>query len=226
MINKESIQLNADPPMAPKSSQNNTHNLTALISELSKLPGLGERSAERLAFHLLKLPTPARQVLADAIIALKDVSVCKKCGNFVGPSAQLESKVLCNICIDSSRDQSIVCVVEQPEDLWKIEKTGIYKGVYHVLHGAISPLDGIGPENINLKQLVLRIREKKPREIILSTNPTAEGDNTALYIQRELKPFQLKITRLGRGIPSGSSIEYLNKAILIDALRERKEAMD
>jgi recombination protein RecR len=195
------------------------NSLVRLILELSKLPGLGERSAERLSFHILKLSVKERQNLVDSIIAINDIRLCKKCFNFIGNN----SNDLCDICIDESRDNSIICVVEQVEDLWRIEKTSIYKGLYHVLHGIICPLDGKGPDDIKVGQLILRIKESKPKEIILSTNPTIEGDNTALYIQRELKPFQVKITRLGRGIPVGSNIEYLNKAILSDALRERKE---
>jgi len=193
--------------------------LSRLIFELSKLPGLGERSAERLAFYMLKMSEPERVNLAEAVLALREVKLCRKCYNFVSRN----SDVCCQVCSDEARDQSVICVVEQPEDLWKIEKTAIFNGIYHVLHGVISPLDGTGPEHIYLKQLIARIKETKPKEIILSTNPTAEGDHTALYILRELKPLQLKVTRLGRGIPAGSSIEYLNKAILIDALRERKE---
>ncbi|MFH1231130.1 MAG: recombination mediator RecR [Planctomycetota bacterium] len=196
-----------------------TNSLARLISELSKLPGLGERSAERLSFHILKMPDKARQNLVDSILSLNDIKLCIRCFNFVGNN----SSDLCDICRDDSRDSSIICVVEQIEDLWRIEKTVIYKGLYHVLHGVICPLDGKGPEDIKIKQLILRVKENKPKELILSTNPTIEGDNTALYIQKELKPFQIKITRLGRGIPAGSNIEYLNKAILSDALRERKE---
>jgi len=196
-----------------------TNSLARLISELSKLPGLGERSAERLSFHILKLSDKNRQDLIDSILSINDIKLCAKCFNFVGNN----SNDLCDICSDESRDTSIICVVEQIEDLWRIEKTAIYKGLYHVLHGVICPLDGKGPEDIKIEQLILRIKENKPKEIILSTNPTIEGDNTALYIQKELKSFQIKITRLGRGIPAGSNIEYLNKAILSDALRERKE---
>lgn len=196
-----------------------TNSLARLISELSKLPGLGERSAERLSFHILKLSNKDRQNLADSLLSLNDIKLCAKCFNFIGNN----SNDLCDICSDESRDPSIICVTEQIEDLWRIEKTAIYKGLYHVLHGVICPLDGKGPDDIKIKQLILRIKENKPKEIILSTNPTIEGDNTALYIQRELKPFQIKITRLGRGVPVGSNIEYLNKAILSDALRERKE---
>ncbi|MDI6732361.1 MAG: recombination mediator RecR [Planctomycetota bacterium] len=199
--------------------------LSNLISELSKLPGLGERSAERLAFHILKMQGSARQSIADSIISLRDIKLCQKCFNLVGNI----DEPFCDICSDDSRERSVICVVEQIEDLWRIEKTDVYKGLYHVLHGVISPLDGKGPEDITLEQLINRVKSCSPKEIILSTNPTVEGDNTALYIQKELKkPFiengLIKITRLGRGVPVGSSIEYLNKAILISALMERKES--
>jgi recombination protein RecR len=197
------------------------NNLTRLISELSKLPGLGERSAERLSFHILKLSDKDRQNLANSVLSLNNVKLCIRCFNFVDNNLN----DLCDICNDGTRDNSIICVVEQIEDLWRIEKTAIYKGLYHVLHGVICPLDGKGPEDIKVRQLILRIKENKPKEIILSTNPTTEGDNTALYIQKELRPFQIRITRLGRGIPAGSNIEYLNKAILSDALKERKEQL-
>lgn len=190
-----------------------------LIGHLSQLPGLGERSAERLAFHILKMPESARQSLIDAIASVQDIKFCAKCFNFT--IAALNG--LCDICSDASRDRSVICVVEQSEDLWKIEKTGAYRGLYHILQGVISPLDNKGPDDITLKDLIDRVRSDKPRELILSTNPTVEGDNTALYIQRELKSLPVKITRLGRGIPAGSNIEYLNKSVLIDALRERKE---
>lgn len=193
--------------------------LSNLIFQLSNLPGLGERSAERMAFHILKMPAEARQALVESISSVKDIKFCSKCFNLTGAVAN----GLCDICSDNSRDRSVICVIEQSEDLWKIEKTGAYKGLYHILQGVISPLDNKGPDDVTLKQLVQRVRADKPREIILSTNPTVEGDNTALYIQRELRTLPVKITRLGRGIPAGSNIEYLNKSVLIDALRERKE---
>ncbi|MBI5779888.1 MAG: recombination protein RecR [Planctomycetes bacterium] len=206
-----------------------------LIFQLSQLPGMGERSAERMAFHILKMPDEARQALLASINSVKNIKFCSKCFNLTGapmPSdaersarehRSAASNGLCDICSDNSRDRTVICVVEQSEDLWKIEKTGAYKGLYHILQGVISPLDNKGPEDVTLRQLIQRVRSDKPKEIILSTNPTVEGDNTALYIQRELKSLPVKVTRLGRGIPSGSNIEYLNKAVLIDALRERKE---
>jgi len=210
--------------------------LSKLILELSQLPGLGERSAERMAFYILKMPEAARQILADSIVAIKDIRFCSKCFNLTVPSGQVGAAAnlsacgspaqaggLCDICSDSSRDRAVICVVEQSEDLWKIEKTGAYKGLYHILQGVISPLDNKGTEDITFRQLIQRVKTDKPKEIILSTNPTVEGDNTALYIQRELRAVPVKITRLGRGIPAGSNIEYLNKSVLIDALRERKE---
>lgn len=206
-----------------------TNGLSSLIFQLSQLPGLGERSAERLAFHILKMPAEARQALVESISSVKDIRFCSKCFNLTGLPTVLLGQVgavsngLCDICSDSSRDRLVICVIEQSEDLWKIEKTGAYKGLYHILQGVISPLDNKGPDDITLRQLVQRVRADKPKEIILSTNPTVEGDNTALYIQRELKTLPVKITRLGRGIPAGSNIEYLNKSVLIDALRERKE---
>ena len=212
---------------APKDA----NGLSNLIFQLSRLPGLGERSAERMAFHILKMPAEARQALLESINSVKDIKFCSKCFNLtglptpmgIGGQAGAASNGLCDICSDSSRDRAVICVVEQSEDLWKIEKTGAYKGLYHILQGVISPLDNKGPDDITFRQLIQRVKADKPKEIILSTNATVEGDNTALYIQRELKTLAVRITRLGRGIPSGSNIEYLNKAVLIDALRERKE---
>jgi recombination protein RecR len=238
---------NRPNPKGPRPANNG---LSKLIFELSNLPGLGERSAERMAFHILKMPAEARQALVESISSVKDIRFCSKCFNLVSPrpfplpprnnrdfavtvpansAAAPQGERIgegeCDICSDSSRDRSVICVIEQSEDLWKIEKTGAYKGLYHILQGVISPLDNKGPDDITLKQLVLRVKADKPKEIILSTNPTVEGDNTALYIQRELKNLPVKITRLGRGIPAGSNIEYLNKSVLIDALRERKEQL-
>ena len=233
------LNNNRPNPKGPCPANNG---LSKLIFELSNLPGLGERSAERMAFHILKMPDSARQALLESINSVKDIKFCSKCFNLtglptpmgIGGQAGAASNLsavpnttqaggLCDICSDSSRDRAVICVVEQSEDLWKIEKTGAYKGLYHILQGVISPLDNKGPDDITLRQLIQRVKADSPKEIILSTNATVEGDNTALYIQRALKTLAVKITRLGRGIPSGSNIEYLNKAVLIDALRERKE---
>jgi recombination protein RecR len=190
--------------------------ITRLIQELAKLPGIGEKTAERLAFHLLAQPKSEALLLAQAVRDLKEqVKSCAGCYT-------ISEKDPCEICSDARRDQGIVCVVEQTRDLWAIERSGSYRGGYHVLHGHLAPLDGVGPENLTIPGLLARIRKGGIREVILATNPTAEGDATAFYIQRAIGP-GIQVTRIARGIPAGSTLEYSDRTVVGDALSGRRE---
>jgi recombination protein RecR len=196
-----------------------TQSIQTLMNELARLPGIGMRSAERITFHLLKQKPEDALRLADAIRDVKTrIKHCSVCYN-------LTEQDPCAICADPSRDQSLVCVVEQPKDLLALESAGLYKGVYHVLLGRISPLEGIDPGDLTLDGLVRRLESGTIREIIMGTNPTMEGDGTALHIQNlvgERFP-NVQITRLARGLPTGSSIEYANRNILADAISGRQK---
>lgn len=188
-----------------------------LIQELGKLPGIGEKTAERLAFHLLAQPKDEGLKLADAIRALKEnVRTCGLCYTI----SELDP---CAICADPKRDRTQVCVVEQMKDLWTIEKSGSFRGLYHVLHGHLAPLDGVGPEELTIRRLVERVKNGGIEEVILATNPTMEGDATAFYIRGALAPTGVKITRIAKGIPAGSSLEYMNRTIVADALEGRRD---
>lgn len=188
-----------------------------LIAELGKLPGIGARSAERLAFHILKSGEAEAMALAGAIQDVKTkIRPCTRCFN-------LTEDELCGICADPRRDQGAICVVEQPKDLLALESTGAYRGVYHVLMGHISPLDRLEAEDLTLDALEQRVRAGGINEVILATNPTVAGDGTALHIISMLGPYQVKTTRLARGLPSGGQIEYAGKSILADAINERRE---
>jgi recombination protein RecR len=194
-----------------------TQSLNRLIEELSKLPGIGPKTAERLAFHILKSEKSEALALADAISKLKiAIKQCKQCHN-------LSEGDLCSICSDPKRDKTIICVVEQFRDLIALEKTGLCKWVYHVLGGRLAPLEGIEPENLTIDHLISRIRKGKISEVVMATNPTVEGDGTALYISSLLKPLGVKVTRLARGLPGGSQIEYAGGAVLTDAIIGRCE---
>ena len=194
-----------------------TKSVGNLIDELAKLPGIGKKSAERLAYHLLRVPRAEALALADAIRDVKDnVRYCRICYN-------LAEEEECEICRDPRRQRDTLCVVEQPRDLMALEQTGIYHGLYHVLLGRIAPLDGIGPEQLTIDGLVRRIREGGVKELIMATNPTVEGDGTALHISNLLSEFPIHVTRLARGITSGSVLEFANKEILSDALSGRQE---
>lgn len=192
--------------------------LARLIEALTGLPGIGEKTAERLAFHLLMASKEDAMRLAYAIRDVKDqVRLCAVCFN-VGASTP------CAVCRDPKRDRATVCVVEQPGDLWAIERTGHYRGLYHVLGGRFAPLDGVGPDRLTVQPLVERLRSDGDiHEVILATNPTAEGDATAVYLLRVLQPLAVKVTRLARGLPSGSTLEYANRAVVADALQGRRE---
>lgn len=188
----------------------------SLIEELSRLPGVGPKSAQRLAMHLLHSPHGRLKPLGDAILGLKDnVVFCTECWN-IGESDP------CTICGDVSRDRSVICVVEEVLDVVAIEKTGDFKGLYHVLHGALSPVDGIGPDQLKLKALFDRVSEGL-KEIILATNPSLEGEATALYIQKHLLGADVKVTRIARGLPIGGDVEYADSVTLSRALSGRGE---
>jgi recombination protein RecR len=193
-----------------------TQSVTRLINEFAKLPGIGKKSAERLAYHVLRVHRTEAMELADAIRSVKDnVQYCRKCYNL----AEGEE---CSICRDPSRQQDVLCVVEQPRDLMALEQSGAYRGLYHVLLGRIAPLDGIGPEQLTIDALVKRVREGRFKELIMATNPTVEGDGTSLCISNLLGGVPVRITRLARGITSGSVLEFANKEILADALTGRQ----
>ena len=187
-----------------------------LIQELAKLPGIGEKTAERLAFHLLAQPKSEAMLLSNAVRDLKEqVKSCTKCYN-------LSETDLCEVCSDAKRDHALICVVEQTRDLWAIERTGAFRGAYHVLHGHLSPLDGVGPENLTIPGLIDRVRKGGVQEVILATNPTTEGDATAFYIQKAIGT-AAQVTRIARGIQAGSTLEYSDRTVVGDALTGRRE---
>ncbi|MCQ2561931.1 MAG: recombination mediator RecR [Clostridia bacterium] len=191
--------------------------LTKLISELGKLPGIGGKSAQRLAFHIMSLSEEEARQLADSIIEAKTkMKYCSVCGNLTDVDP-------CPICSDSSRDGHVVCVVESPRDVSAMERVREYNGLYHVLHGAISPMDGIGPEDINLKSLIVRLQENDINEVILATNPNIEGEATAMYIAKLIKPAGIKATRIAHGLPVGGDLEYADEVTLSKAMEGRRE---
>ena len=190
-----------------------------LMQRFAKLPGIGMRSAERIAFHLLKASPEEALALADAIRDVKTkIKHCSICYNLTEVDP-------CDVCNDSMRDQGLVCVVEQPKDLIALESAGLYKGVYHVLLGRISPLEGIDPDDLTIEPLMQRLATGAVRELIMGTNPTLEGDGTALHIQNEIgnRFPNVQVTRLARGLPAGSSIEYANRNMLADAISGRQK---
>lgn len=191
--------------------------ITLLIEEFSKLPGIGKRSAERLAYHVLKMDTKDVQKFADTLLNVKEkITFCPVC-------CSLTETVPCHICSDEKRDRTTICVVENPKDVAKIEKIKEYKGLYHVLHGVISPMDSIGPEDIRLKELLARINEGGVKEVIMATNPTIEGEATAMYVSGLLKPLGIKVTRIAHGIPVGGDLEYSDDVTLTRAIDGRRE---
>ena len=190
--------------------------IVRLIQEFAKLPGIGEKTAERLAFHLLAQPKSEAMLLSNAVRDLKEqVKSCIKCYNIADTE-------ICDVCSDEKRDAALICVVEQTRDLWAIERTGTFRGAYHVLHGHLSPLDGVGPENLTIPGLLDRVRKGGVREVILATNPTTEGDATAFYIQKAIGS-TAQVTRIARGIPAGSTLEYSDRTVVGDALSGRRE---
>jgi recombination protein RecR len=194
-----------------------TQPVQALIDELGRLPGIGPRSAQRIAFHLLKLPTDDVERLAMSISDAKArVRFCTRCWNFADGE-------LCPICLDDRRDPTTLCVVEESRDIVSIEKTGEFRGRYHVLLGVMSPLDGIGPEQLKMKELFARLEPEGVTEVIVCTNPNTEGEVTALYLARMLQPFGIRVTRIASGLPVGGDLEYADELTLGRALEGRRE---
>lgn len=188
-----------------------------LINELNKLPGVGPKTAQRLAFFILKMQKGEAESLAFAIQDVKNkIHYCSVCNN-------LTEADVCGICADTARDKEIVCVVEEPSDLIAIEKTRGFRGVYHVLLGRISPLDGLGPDNIKIDSLVEKVKRGGIKEVILAINPDVEGEATALYIAKQLKPFDIRVTRLAHGLPIGANLEYADEVTLMRAISGRSE---
>ncbi|MGA2409147.1 MAG: recombination mediator RecR [Candidatus Binataceae bacterium] len=189
-----------------------------LVKELARLPGIGEKTASRLAFNLLNRPRDEVIALAEALLEMKErVGLCAEC-------YALSDSVHCAICDDPAREHDLICVVEGPADLMAIERARSYGGIYHVLHGAVAPLDGIGPDDLKIRELLVRLREPASvREVIIATNATVEGEATALYLARLLKPLGIKATRLARGLPAGGDLEYSDSATLSSALTGRRE---
>jgi recombination protein RecR len=188
-----------------------------LIDELGRLPGVGPKSAQRIAFHLLKLPVDDAARLANAITEAKErVGFCQRCFNVCEGEE-------CGICLDSRRDATVVCVVEDPRDVVAVEKTQEFRGRYHVLHGAISPIEGIGPEQLRVKELLTRLDPEGIEEVILCTNPTIEGEATAMYLARLLKPLGVRATRIASGLPVGGDLEYADELTLGRALEGRRQ---
>jgi recombination protein RecR len=190
--------------------------LERVIGELTKLPGVGPKTAQRLAFHLLKAPGEDAVALAEAIVDLrKTVRSCRQCFN-------LAAEELCPICADPGRDVTILCVVEEPANVFALERTGAYRGLYHVLGGALSPLRDVGAEELHISELIERIRHAEPREIVLATNPNVEGEATAVYLSRLLQSFDLRITRLAQGLPAGGDLEFTDDLTLRRAVEGRR----
>ena len=194
-----------------------TESLNRLIEEFGKLPGIGPKTAERLAFHILKAQPAEAMKLAEAIKDVKSkIKRCEICYN-------LSEEQVCQICSDNRRDKSLICIVEQPKDVIALEKTGACKWLYHVLGGHIAPLEGIEPSDLTIDKLVERVRSDKVKEVIMATNPNMAGDGTSLYISSLLRPTGVKITRLARGLPTGSTIEYASGKMLTDAIIGRQQ---
>lgn len=191
--------------------------LERLTEEFAKLPGIGGKTAQRLAFYVLSLPEEEAQAFADAIVeAKKTVRTCPVCQN-------LTDAELCPICNDEQRDHGVICVVAEPKDVIAMERAREYNGVYHVLHGVISPLNHIGPDDIRVRELLARVEQGNVSEVIMATNPDTEGEATAMYISRLLRPLEIKVTRLAYGIPVGSQLEYADEITLLRALEGRRE---
>ena len=191
--------------------------LNKLINELSKLPGIGGKTAQRLAFHILSMDDKSAAELAGSITdAKKSMTYCSVCGNLTDTDP-------CVICSDESRDRSIICVVESPKDVVAMEKIREYRGYYHVLHGAISPMDGVGPDDINLKSLIVRLQNEEVKELVIATNPNIEGEATAMYIARLIKPSGIRVTRIAHGIPVGGDLDYADEVTLLKAMEGRRD---
>ncbi len=191
--------------------------LAKLIRELEKMPGVGPKSAQRIAFHILRLPEEEARTLAEAIMEVKErITTCKRCFNFT-------DEELCPICRNPARDASVLCVVADVRDLMAIERTQEFRGQYHVLQGVISPMDGISAEHLRIRELLQRLQSGQIREVIIAMNPTIEGDATALYLSKLIKPLGIRVTQLAHGMPVGGDLDYADQATLISALEWRRE---
>jgi len=188
-----------------------------LVEAFHRLPGIGPKSAQRLAYHILRTSEQEASALAQAVLDVKQrIRLCSQCLNITEADP-------CSFCQDSRRDRTIVCIVEQPLDVLAIERSGGYRGLYHVLHGVLNPMDGVGPEHIHVRELVVRLQAGEIQEVIMATNPSLEGEATAMYIQRLVGPAGVKVTRLARGLPSGADLEYTDDVTLARALEGRQE---
>ena len=197
--------------------RNYPRQLEILINELSKLPGVGEKSAQRLAFHILDKDEKQVEALAESMLnAKRQLKHCSICGNLTDSDP-------CKICSDPGRRKDLICVVETPRDLMAMERIRDYNGTYHVLHGVISPMDGIGPEDINLKSLIKRLQANDCEEVIIATNPTIQGEATAMYISKLLKPAGIKVSRIAHGVPVGSDLEFADEVTLLKSFEGRRE---
>ncbi len=191
--------------------------LEKLVEQFQRLPGIGHKSAQRLAYHVLGMTDEQAKVFSDAILdAHSQIHYCRVCCN-------LTDQELCPVCRSESRDRSVICVVEDPKDVFALERTNEYNGLYHVLHGAISPLSGVGPEQLCIKELLARMNDGTVKEVIMATNPTVEGEATAMYLSRLLKPIGVLVTRLAYGIPVGGDLEYADEVTLSRAMEGRRE---
>ncbi|HMF50586.1 MAG: recombination protein RecR [Candidatus Binatota bacterium] len=198
--------------------------LARLIQEMSKLPGIGEKSAARLAFHMLKGKKEDVFRLAESIGKLRqEMGLCRRCFGFSEVDPQDENGAVCDICRNAEREEDKICVVEEPADLLAVEKSQEYRGLYHVLHGTISPLDGVGPDALKVRELLERLRSGAVREVIVATNPTMDGEATAFYLSKIIKPLGVSVTRIARGLPMGGDLEYTDAVTLGKALEGRRE---
>ncbi|MFC2038607.1 recombination mediator RecR [Chloroflexota bacterium] len=203
--------------MLNENSSSNAEPINRLVQEFNKLPGIGPKSAQRLAFHLLRAQEEQANLLADAILSVKrEIALCSVCFNLTDTDP-------CRICNNEERDRTKVCIVEQPQDILAIEHTRIYRGLYHVLHGAISPTEGVGTDDIRIREMVDRLKGDQVEEVILATNTNLEGEHTALYLNRLITPLGIKVTRLARGLPFGTELEYADDVTLTRALEGRSE---
>lgn len=191
--------------------------ITRVVDELSRLPGIGPKTAQRLTYFLLRAPSEQAEALAEAVLELKrKLVLCERCFN-------ITDRTPCEVCSDPERESNRICVVEEPLDVVAIERTGQYKGTYHVLHGAISPIEGIGPDELKIRELLGRLQSAQVEEVILATNPNLEGDATAMYLTRLLQPLGITVTRLARGLPVGGDLEYADEITLSNALAGRSQ---
>ena len=203
--------------MIPDNLPSTAPSIARLVQELNRLPGIGPKSAQRLAYHIIRLPEEEAYALAEAVTAVKQNTI------FCGECQNLAEETPCTICADNRRTRSIICVVEDPMDVLALERTRSFRGMYHVLHGAISPINGIGPDQLKFRELLSRLEDPEVAELVVATNPTMEGEATAMYIQRHLGRNDLRVTRLARGLPVGGSLEHTDETTLSRAFQGRQE---